>query len=133
MAKPPYIVEDSGLFIRALNWFPGTLSSQVFRKIGNRGILKLMEGVEDRYAVFRSAIALGLGENVIKVFEGVAEGEVALEARGSGGFGYDPIFIPSGHRKTFAEMDVDEKNKVSHRGMAVRRLIEYLKTTNIFK
>jgi XTP/dITP diphosphohydrolase len=107
------IVEDSGLFIQALDGFPGAYSAYVFGKLGNYGILRLMEETENRRAEFRSAVAYYDGET-LKTFEGAISGAIAGEPRGEGGFGYDPIFVPEGFRKTFAE-DGKIKGKVSHR------------------
>jgi XTP/dITP diphosphohydrolase len=137
----PLIVEDSGLFIKALNDFPGAYSRFVFDKIGNKGILRLMDGVSDREARFVSAVAYVssaeklpsflAAENMpnpeTTIFEGVVEGKITLEERGDKGFGYDPIFQPKGYVKTFAE-DIKTKNTVSHRKIAFDKLCQYLKT-----
>ena len=123
-----FMIEDSGLFIKALKGFPGVYSSYVFKTIGNEGILKIMQGVEERKASFHSLIALYDGKE--HFFEGICNGRIANEQRGKGGFGYDPIFIPNGCKKTFAEMETKEKNKYSHRGKAIRKLKNYLKTSN---
>lgn len=126
IASTPFIVEDSGLFIEALGGFPGPYSSYVFKKIGNEGILRLMRGVRDRRAEFRCVIAYSPSRGVIRVFEGRVRGCISEEARGSRGFGFDPIFVPEGHSRTLAEMTTEEKNRVSHRGRACRLLAEYL-------
>jgi len=123
--KAPVIVEDAGLFVIALKGFPGPYSSYVYKTIGVNGLLKLMEGIEDRRAYFLSVVAFAYDEGV-KVFYGRVYGEIAREARGSKGFGFDPIFIPKGSTKTFAEMDVEEKNRYSHRAHAIRRFCEWL-------
>jgi len=118
--KVPCFVEDSGLFIHSLRGFPGPYSKYVFLTIGNRGVLKLMEGVEDRRAVFRSAVGYCGRDGRPLVFEGRVEGRISLEERGTGGFGFDPIFIPDeGDGRTLAEMSVEEKNSLSHRGRAM--------------
>ena len=122
----PVAVEDAGLFIDALGGFPGPYSSYVYKTIGVEGILKLMEGVQDRRARFRAVIAYA-GPWGVEVFEGVVEGRIAEEPRGSGGFGFDPVFIPEGSERTFAEMSVEEKSMVSHRARAARRLCEWLR------
>jgi len=119
------MVEDSGLFIKALNGFPGSMSSYVYKKLGVSGILKLMEGVKYREAYFKSVIAYSDPVYGVKVFSGVVYGDISDSARGSGGFGFDPIFIPKGHVKTFAEMSVEEKNRLSHRGLAFRKFAEW--------
>ncbi len=125
--KRPLIVEDSGLFVKSLNMFPGALSSYVYKTIGVRGVLKLMEGVEDREAFFESVIALAAPTlDGVKTFRGSVRGRIAEEPRGTGGFGFDPIFVPEGYTTTFAEMGIEEKNAVSHRGMAFRALCRWL-------
>ncbi|HIP25754.1 MAG TPA: XTP/dITP diphosphatase [Archaeoglobus profundus] len=122
--KKPFFIEDSGLFIEALNGFPGPYSSYVFKTIGNEGILKLMEGIKNRKAYFLSVIAFFDGRE-IKIFKGRVDGVIATEMRGDKGFGFDPIFEYNG--RTFAEMG-EEKNVVSHRSKALRALFEYVKT-----
>jgi len=123
--KRPIIVEDSGLFIEALNGFPGAYSAFAYGKIGCEGILKLMDGVEDRRARFISAIAYKGEEEML--FEGVIDGYITYEKRGKGGFGYDPIFQPADGKKTFAE-DMKHKHEVSHRGKATDLLCQWLKS-----
>lgn len=124
----PLIVEDSGLFIKALNGFPGPYSSYVYRTIGIRGILRLLEGVEDRSAYFKSVVAFHDPGGETKCFQGIVYGKVAREARGSGGFGFDPIFEPEEEpNKTFAEMTIEEKNRISHRARALRKFAEWYK------
>ncbi len=125
----PVIVEDAGLFIEALNGFPGPYSSYVNKTIGVGGILKLMKNVKDRSAYFLSAVAFYNPDNgELKVFNGRVEGQIAEEAKGRSGFGFDPIFIPiGGDGRTFAEMGTEEKNRFSHRAMALRRFAEWYK------
>ncbi len=122
--KSAVIVEDTGLYIEALNGFPGAFSAFVHRKIGSDGILKLMDGVENRAAKFRSAIGWR-DENGVKIFSGEVEGEINSEKRGEEGFGYDPIFVPKGQKKTFAE-DFRMKNKVSHRRQAFEKFCKWV-------
>ncbi len=125
--KEPYFLEDSGLFIESLRGFPGPFSSYVYKTIGNEGILKLMEGMDNRRAVFRSVIALVDGE--LHLFVGSSPGEIAHEVRG-GGWGFDPIFIPDGAGGlTFGELG-EEKDRFSHRGKSVRALLRYLMQRN---
>jgi XTP/dITP diphosphohydrolase len=127
----PVIVEDAGLFIDALKGFPGPYAAYVYKTIGNRGVLKLMEDVEARKAVFRSAIAYCDREaEAPLVFEGEAEGEITVNERvgnGESGFGFDPIFQPDGSAKTFAEMTLEEKNGFSHRANAISKFAEWYK------
>lgn len=117
--KGGFIIDDSGLFIKSLNGFPGVYSSYVFRTIGYEGILKLLSGVADRSAYFETALAYGEQGGEIKIFRGRVDGEISTEARGENGFGFDPIFKPLGSNLTFAEMSTEEKNRFSHRAKAL--------------
>jgi len=121
----PFFIEDSGLFIKALNGFPGTFSSWVFKKIGNEGILELMRGKEARDARFVSSIAVWDGKEEA-VLTGEVKGYISDKLSKGKGFGYDPIFIPEGSEKTFAE---DQKMKMgcSHRRRALEKLAEWLR------
>ena len=122
--EPPVIIEDSGLFIDALNGFPGAYSAYAYKTVGLEGILRLMEGRENRSARFVSAIGYHDG-NEARVFEGKVEGEIAERLRGNEGFGYDPLFIPKGYKFTFAE-NMTLKRRLSHRAAAVERFIRHL-------
>ncbi|MEM0085777.1 MAG: RdgB/HAM1 family non-canonical purine NTP pyrophosphatase, partial [Zestosphaera sp.] len=126
--REPFFVEDAGLYIKSLKGFPGPFSSYVYKTIGVEGVLKLMSSVSDRTAFFKSVIVLYYPQQGFKVFEGVVYGSISLEARGSGGFGFDPIFVPEGHHKTFAELDLETKNSLSHRGRAFRAMVSWLRT-----
>jgi XTP/dITP diphosphohydrolase len=127
----PVIVEDAGLFIDALNGFPGPYAAYAYKTIGNKGLLRLMQNVENRKARFWSAIAYCDSSSCVPVcFKGEAEGEITVNERvgsGKSGFGFDPIFKPDGSGKTFAEMTLEEKNGFSHRAKAVRRFAEWYK------
>ena len=130
----PVIVEDAGLFIDALKGFPGPYAAYVYKTISNPGLLKLMENVKDRKAVFQSAIAYYDGQSMPVCFEGEAVGRIASDERwgtGKSGFGFDPIFEPSGSKKTFAEMTIEEKNGFSHRANAIRKFAEWYKKTQM--
>jgi XTP/dITP diphosphohydrolase len=124
----PIIVEDAGLFVDALKGFPGPYAAHVFKTIGNAGLLKLMKGAKDRKATFRSAIAYCNSEtDDVFCFEGEAVGEITLQERVTNkkyAFGFDPIFQPEGSNKTFAEMDIIEKNCFSHRAKALHRFAQ---------
>ena len=120
----PFFVEDSGLFIKALNGFPGTLSSWVFKKIGNEGILRLMRGKSIRDARFISSVAAWDGKSE-GVFSGEARGYISRRMQGNDGFGYDPIFIPEGSKRTFAEEQA-AKMLCSHRRRALEKMAEWL-------
>ena len=122
--------DDTGLEVAALGGEPGVRSARYATdghddEANKRLLLERLAGRENRRARFRTAIALidGDGEHI---FEGVVEGHIAREQHGSDGFGYDPLFVPEGCDRTFAEMSAEEKNAISHRGRAVRRLAEYL-------
>ncbi|MBD3397599.1 RdgB/HAM1 family non-canonical purine NTP pyrophosphatase [Candidatus Micrarchaeota archaeon] len=126
--KEPLFVEDSGLFIPSLNGFPGAYSAWVFRKLGNEGILELAAGKE---AEFRACIAY-TDVSVAETFTGLVKGKVPEEIRGTGGFGYDPIFIPEktpevrhSGEKTFAEAP-EMKEALSHRKRALEKFGKYL-------
>jgi len=124
----PVFVEDAGLFINALNGFPGPYSQYVHRTIGTRGILKLMETIKQRDAYFRSAVAFcGPQEKTEPLcFEGRVDGKIIFEEKGSRGFGFDPIFEPlDGNGATFAEMSAEEKNLYSHRAQALKRFADW--------
>ncbi len=127
----PIVVEDAGLFVEALNGFPGPYSSYVHRTIGVGGILKLMDGVAKRDAYFESVVAFhGPGREGPICFRGRADGRISNEARGSGGFGFDPIFEPlNGMGRTFAEMSLDEKNEISHRARSFREFARWYKSS----
>jgi len=121
----PFFLDDSGLFVDALRGFPGVYSAYVYRTLGFSGILRLLEGETNRKAHFKSVIAYWDGG--LHTFTGRVDGEITTEPRGSGGFGFDPIFKPDGFDKTFAEMTTEEKNEISHRGRALKALAQWLK------
>lgn len=119
------IVEDDGLFIRALNGFPGPFSSFVFRTIGNEGIIQLMKTQSDRNATFRSVIAYCEPKNMLLDFVANVNGEISTEIRGVG-WGYDPIFIPTASELTYTELG-NKKNDVSHRKLALEKFAQWIK------
>jgi XTP/dITP diphosphohydrolase len=125
----PLIVEDAGLFIDALDGFPGPYAAYAYKTLHNKGILKLMEKQKNRNTTFRSAIAYCETETTEPlVFEGESKGQVTQTEReisGKSGFGFDPIFQPSGSKKTFAEMTIEKKNGFSHRSISVRKFGEW--------
>jgi len=124
----PVFVEDAGLFMNALNGFPGPYSSYVYRTIGTKGMLKLMENEKKRDAYFLSVVAFFNNQKqaVPTCFQGRVEGRITREERGRQGFGFDPIFEPlDGNGRTFAEMTTKEKNKHSHRAQALRKFARW--------
>ena len=122
--KKPVFVEDTGLFVKALDGFPGTYSGWVFGKMGAEGILKLMNSEKNRNAEFKTCIAFTNGK-IVKTFIGTVKGTISKRMKGKGGFGYDPVFIPRGERKTFAESIV-LKNKLSHRYNSLLKFSKYI-------
>lgn len=124
-----FIIDDSGLFIQELKGFPGVYSSYVNRTIGNSGILRMMEGARNRRASFSTCIAYYDGS--LRLFRGDVDGAISLEERGSNGFGFDPIFVPDGHDKTYAEMSIKMKNSLSHRSKAAEAFVDFFKKKNI--
>jgi XTP/dITP diphosphohydrolase len=112
----PLIVDDTGFFIDALNGFPGPYAAYVLKSIGNAGILKLMEGHNDRNARFTTGIAYADASGV-RVFTGTIEGRITVSPRGGEGFGYDPVFEVG--TKTLAELSINEKSRMSHRARAL--------------
>ena len=121
--------DDTGLEISALNGDPGVLSaryagSEKNSKKNIEKVLKNLNNIKNRNARFKTVIALSYKGEIL-TFEGVCEGVISNEIQGDGGFGYDPIFKPKGINKTFAELSFDEKNKISHRAIAIKKLIDY--------
>ena len=125
--------DDTGLEVETLNGAPGVYSA---RYAGGEGhdaqanMLKLLhelDGKENRKAQFRTAISLIL-DGKEYLFEGVIKGEIIKEKRGDSGFGYDPVFMPEGYDRTFAELGNDIKNQISHRALAVQKLCEFLQS-----
>ena len=125
----PFILEDAGLFIEHLNGFPGVYSAYVFYSIGCSGILRLLDGVDasNRKTCFRSVFAYGEPNKKPRFFVGECHGRISTQELGNQGFGYDPVFIPDGDARAFAQMDTKEKNSFSHRGKSLEKLVEFLK------
>ena len=126
--KKPIVVEDSGLFINALNDFPGTCSAYIHKRIGLHGIIKLMEGIKNRECTYKSAVAYCEPKKKPISFLGEEKGKVAGSIRGSHGFGHDPVFIPEGSSKTYGEMEKCIELK-KFRRRAVEKLRDYLLKT----
>ena len=124
--KRPLIVDDTAFSVTALRGFPGPYAAYVLDTIGYEGILRLLEGMEDRGASFETAIAYA-GEEGIRIFMGRVDGIIARSPRGREGFGYDPIFEVEG--RTLAEMPMDEKNRISHRARALAAFGDWWRKT----
>jgi XTP/dITP diphosphohydrolase len=123
--------EDTGLEVGALNGAPGVHSARYSGEDrdpqANIDLLqKNLAPHDDRSARFKTVIALSL-DGVEHLFEGLVNGHIRQEQYGTGGFGYDPVFVPDGYSVSFAEMDKEEKNRISHRGRAVQKLLDFLK------
>jgi XTP/dITP diphosphohydrolase len=133
--KIPCFADDSGLEVEVLNGKPGVYSARYAGPQRNSEdnidlLLKKIGDNPNRNARFRTVIALeGLGEQ--KLFEGSVNGKIITEKRGGQGFGYDPVFVPEGGSATFAQMSLEEKNKMSHRAIAVAKLVLYLQNLNV--
>jgi len=120
----PVMLEDAGLFVEALQGFPGVYSAYVQKTIGNAGILRLMEEQENRSAYFKSVVAYIQPGMETVMFSGEVHGQIGFEARGKKGFGYDPIFYVG--EVSMAEMGLEEKNQISHRAGSMRTLKKWL-------
>jgi len=123
----PALADDSGLMVEALGWEPGVHSARyagedASDEDNNRKLLKAMEEVTNRKAMFMCVISIAVPGGPALTYEGRCEGEIARESRGGKGFGYDPIFYYPPFKKTFAQMSPEEKNRVSHRGRAMKEL-----------
>jgi len=121
-SEVPVMVDDAGLFVRALDGFPGPYSSYVEDTLGVERVWQLCEDLENRRAAFRCVVAYADGDTT-ETFTGSVQGTM-VAPRGEGGFGYDPIFEHDG--ETFAEIDTAEKNALSHRGRALAKLADWL-------
>lgn len=122
--------DDSGLEVDALNGAPGVYSARYAGEpkndeANNKKLLSELKNITKRNAQFKTVIAF-VNETETQLFEGIIRGTIAYEPRGTDGFGYDPLFIPQTYRSTFAEISFETKNSISHRGIAVRKLVEFL-------
>ncbi len=123
--------DDTGLEVEALNGEPGVFSARYAGEdkdpVANMNKLLLrLKGMENRKARFRTVISLVIDGREVR-FEGIVNGTILPEPRGNEGFGYDPVFLPEGYTRSFAEMDLHEKNQISHRARAVQKLVRWLK------
>lgn len=122
--------DDTGLEVEALGGQPGVITARYAGPECDSGknmrkLLAELANEENRRAQFRTVICLKIGEDEY-IFEGIVKGTITKQFTGNGGFGYDPIFMPDGYNQTFAEMTMDEKNKISHRGLAIAKLVKFL-------
>ncbi len=131
----PSFADDTGLEVIALNNEPGVHSARYAGDQNNSEdnmhlLLRKLDGIDDRGARFRTVITLYLDHHPLQ-FEGIVTGTIIRRKMGDQGFGYDPIFIPDGYHKTFAQLSLEEKNKISHRGIAFRKMVQYLRQKSI--
>ena len=127
--------DDTGLEIDSLNGEPGVYSARYSGVDRNSDknielVLTKLKNKNNRNSRFKTIISLIIDSKSVN-FEGVVEGKITEEKRGSNGFGYDPIFQPNGYASTFGEMSLKEKNKISHRSIAINKMVEYLKKSNL--
>ncbi len=128
--KVSCFADDTGLEVEALNNAPGVYSARYAGEQRNADdnielLLKNLKGLTNRNAQFRTVIAL-VNPDGYWLFEGIVKGEIIMKRRGAAGFGYDPVFKPLGYDKTFGEMTLAEKNQISHRAIAINKLVDYL-------
>src|SRR3989344_1200505 len=123
-----FIVEDTSLYFDALNGLPGPLIKWFMKTVGNEGLYKMAQAFGNFGAEAKTIIGYVDEKGKIEFFEGSVRGTI-VEPRGTSDFGWDPIFLPDGHQKTFAEMSPEEKSSISHRGIAIRKLREALSST----
>jgi XTP/dITP diphosphohydrolase len=126
--QKPVVVDDTGFFVDALNGFPGSYAGIVLKMIGYDGILRLMTDNEERTSTFKTAVGYFDGQH-LESFVGSMSGTVAHDPAGIGGFGYDPIFIPDGFTKTYAELTLEEKVSISHRTKAFEEFLLWYTST----
>jgi XTP/dITP diphosphohydrolase len=130
----PCFADDTGLEVESLGGAPGVYSARYAgeQRSSTDNIMLLLKNLQEkknRKARFRTVITLK-GIDDLHIFEGIVRGEIIREKKGTAGFGYDPVFQPEGYQLTFAEMSMDEKNKLSHRGLAIQKLIRFLSQSN---
>ncbi len=124
------LVEDTGLYVAAWNGFPGGLIKWIMKTLGNDGLCKILREY-DRGTTVKACVGLCNGSEV-KLFTGEVTGTIVDEPRGTSGFGWDPLFQPAGSHRTFAEMSPEEKNSISHRMIAMKKMRDFLRETPQF-
>ena len=127
----PCFADDSGICIKALDNNPGVLSKRYLNKFKNNKdcfskIISIVKKTGESNAFFKTSISLTIRSGVTVCFEGVVSGRISKKISGVNGFGYDPIFIPNGYSETFADMDSKTKNLISHRSIAINKLVNFL-------
>ena len=132
----PVLAEDTGLCIRALNGEPGVYTKRYAEQHGGFPkvfdvLAERMKDNPDKTAYFNCTMALVIDETRAEVFEGIFEGTILPSPQGNNGFGYDPVFVPNGYDKTVAELSDDEKNTISHRALALKKVADFLEHNKI--
>ena len=127
----PCFADDSGICIESLNWKPGVLSKRFLNNFKSEAdcfesVIKSTKKNSEQNAYFKTSISLTVKENQNVIFNGKIDGKISEQIKGRFGFGYDPVFIPKNYNKTLAELNTKEKNKISHRSIAVTKLINFL-------
>ena len=127
----PCFADDSGICIESLNWKPGVLSKRFLNNFKSndscfKSIIKSTKGNSKQNAYFKTSISLTFKNNQNVIFNGKIDGKISEKVKGRFGFGYDPIFIPKNYNKTLAELSTNEKNQISHRSIAITKLINFL-------
>ena len=127
----PCFADDSGICIKALNFKPGIFSKRYLSKFKSNKdcfnkIIYQVKKSGEQSAFFKTSISLTIRLGITVCFEGIVRGKISNKVCGKNGFGYDPIFIPNGYSKTFAEMDIETKNLISHRSIAMKKLVNFL-------
>jgi XTP/dITP diphosphohydrolase len=125
--EPPFFIDDTGLYIRSLNGFPGPFASYVQDTLGNRIIIQIASGSD---AFFKTVISFSR-ESKIYQFIGILKGHISEKETDGNKFGYDPIFVPEGYNRTLAQLSTGEKNSISHRGKALDKFVEFLVSNGI--
>lgn len=120
-----FLVEDSGLYLSCLNGFPGPLVKWLLKAVGSEGIFSIADNFKNYSAEAKLVVGYSDQQGIVHFFEGSLKGTL-VKPRGDNGFGWDPIFLPDGQSKTFAEMTIDEKNVISHRRLALNQLKDFL-------
>jgi len=127
----PCFADDSGICLETFNWKPGVLSKRFLNNFQNneacfKSIIQSSKNNGKRNAYFKTSISLTIKNNQNLIFNGKIDGKISTQVKGGFGFGYDPIFVPKNYKKTLAELSIKEKNKISHRSIAVTKLINFL-------
>lgn len=126
LLKKSILIEDLSFIFKALGKLPGPYVDDFLKSLGNEGLIKLLDGFEDRRAEAITTLVYCVGRGEMEIFTGSVKGVITSEERGEHGFGWDAIFVPDGENRTFAQMTMEEKNKYSMRAMALKKFRMWL-------